>query len=467
MKISRIHAFALVSLLVAHGGAAQAQNADPALVDQGRYLVTAGDCAGCHGGNLAGGDPVPSPIGKIYAANITPDPATGIGGWTLDQFSDLMRKGQSPSYHIYPAMPYTSYTGMTDANIRALYSYLMLDVDPVSNEPPQTDLPFPFYRPMMAVWDMLFLDEGAAVGAVAVTGAQEERGRVLVETLGHCTTCHTPRGEMMQQQSDRHLGGALVNGWWAPNITPHYSGIGIWSDAQLATFLVTGHTDIAVAAGEMGTVVSRSLSRLPAEDIDAIVAYLRRAVPPVASDRAAAPANVVATPIEVAAIEPADNIGWQALTGHDTTDGAILYQGACASCHGVDGTGSTNLEHPSLRRINSVTGPKGETLVQVIAQGVDRRVGDSHTFMPGFRDSMDDAQIATLANYVRSTFGGVESDLDATQVPTILKGQVATPWLIRNAAWLAIAGLVIAALVLLAIIWALVRAVTRRRAGAA
>lgn len=430
------------------GAAATDGDADPARVDRGRYLATAGDCAGCHGESLAGGEPVQSPIGPIYASNVTPDARTGIGDWTLAQFSDALRAGRSPDGHLYPAMPYTSYTGLGDDDIRAIYSWIMLEVEPVSYRPLETEVPFPFVRPAMAAWNALFLDEGRATGAIDVDGERERRGRLLVESLGHCTACHTPRGQLMQPDGDRHLGGAMIGGWWAPDITSRADGIGGWSDERLASFLMTGHTDVAVAAGEMGTVVSRSLSKLTKDDIDAVVAYLR-AVPPVASDAPRdAPSADAGAAVRVAAIEPMGPKGGPAMLDHDTVQGDRLYQSACASCHGVDGAGSTGLTRPSLHRVEGVAAAQGATLVQVIAHGVDRAVGDDHALMPPFRNDLDDAQIASLANYVRSDLGGIESDLDAQRVVAILTGEVDTPWLIRNAHWLAIAGIVAAALAL-------------------
>lgn len=457
--------FFACAILVAqfsHGAIAQSAKADPGLVDQGRHLAIAGDCASCHGTSFAGGDPVPSPIGSIFAKNITPDKKTGIGLWTLAQFANATRKGQAPDGHLYPAMPYTSYTGLNTTQVHALYSYFMLSVAPVQNEPPKTNLPFPFYRPMMGIWNALFLDEGHPTGAIKVTGEAKERGRLLVETLGHCTACHTPRGELMQQNSTRHLAGAMTGGWWAPNITPDSSGIGGWSDDQLASFLTTGHTNVAVAAGDMGKVVSNSLSKLSKEDIGAIQTYLR-ALPAVASVEPTRTVSAAIPTTQVALIEPARPAEWQKMLSHDTMQGAILYQSACASCHGVDGRGSTDLKHPSLLRVAAVTGPKSATLVQVITQGVDRHVGDKHILMPAFRASMNNGQIASLSNYVRATFGGVEGSVTASQVAAILDGQVDTPWLIQNARWLAILAILVATLIVAAIAWALTRALSHSR----
>ncbi len=461
-------AFLLAVLLFAQLprlAAANPVGADPGLVEQGRYLAAAGDCAGCHGKSLKGGDPVPTPIGAVYASNITPDPATGIGSWTLEQFADALRKGIAPRGHLYPAMPYTAYTGLSDAEVRALYSYVMLGVDAVSNRPTDTDLPFPFFRAAMVPWDAMFLTQGQPTGAVSVSGEQLMRGRWLVETLGHCSACHSPRGALMQEISDRHLGGAMVGGWWAPDITPDATGIGGWSDEKLTTFLRTGHTDVAVAAGDMGTVVARSLSLLTPGDVNAVVAYLR-AVPVFASSQPVRSSTAVATPTAVAAIEPvADPSDWQAQLDHSTRRGDLLYESACASCHGVDGEGSAGLVHPSLHLISSASSASAATLVQVIAHGVDRRVGGRHTFMPPFRSDLNDAQIASLANFVRTRFGGVTSDLSGEQVTAILDGRTNTPWLIQNAKPLAIAAILMFTIVLMLAVWKALRVFTGRHIG--
>ncbi len=424
----RVFTLALLSLArLAMAAEAQPAGADPSLVEQGRYLAAAGDCAGCHGPSLKGGEPVPTPIGAIHASNITPDRETGIGSWSLGQFSDALRKGRAPEGHLYPAMPYTAYTGLSDIQVQALYSYVMLGVQPVSNQTRGKALPFPFVRAAMAPWDWLFLTAGRPRGAVPVSGEQRLRGQLVVETLGHCSACHTPRGVLMQERTDRHLAGAMIGGWWAPNITPDASGIGRWSDAKLKDFLVTGHADVAVAAGDMGTVVGLSLSKLTPADIDAVVAYLR-AVPPVASPQSKRSDPTRATPVDVAAVEvaaaPSD---WQAMVDHGTRQGDVLYQSACASCHGADGNGSAGLVHPSLHLIDSVSAANAATLVQVIAHGVDRTVGSRHTLMPPFRASLDDGQIAALANFVRTRFGGVASDLGAADVAATLAAGAVTP----------------------------------------
>jgi mono/diheme cytochrome c family protein len=275
----------------------------------------------------------------------------------------------------------------------------------------------------------------------------------------------------MQELADRHLGGAMVGGWWAPNITSDASGIGGWSDAKLATFLHTGHIDVAVAAGEMGTVVSRSLSQLTPGDINAVVAYLR-VVPKVVSPQLARSDVATTAAVDVAAIEPSTALAdWQARLDHSTLQGNVLYQSACASCHGEDGNGSAGLVHPSLHLVKSVSAANASSLVQVIAHGVNRTVGAQHTLMPGFRSSLDDGQIASVANFVRTNFGGVASALSEADVAGLLiKGGTSKPWLIRAAKPLAIGAIVVFAFVLLLLAWLGWRAVTggrARRDGAA
>ena len=432
-----------------------AQQSDTATVERGKYIATAADCAGCHGPDLSGGAPIASPLGAIYASNITPDTRTGIGGWSEAQLRDALRKGRAPGKGwLYPAMPYTSYTGITDADVSALYAYLQ-SVPAVSHEVPATDLGFPFVRPAMIAWNMLYLKEGQAAGAQPVQGPSQERGRYLVEALGHCSACHTPRGALMAELPDQHLGGAFVGGWHAPNLTSDPTGLGGWSDQALKTFLQKGHNSMAVAGGDMGLAVSRSLSHLGDTEIADIIAYLR-VVPALASPAVPAaaqpPAHVNPDTIE------GPITGWRNLANNGTLDGAVLYQSACASCHGVDGTGTAG---PDLGRLRDVRSAHANNLVQVIAGGIDLHIDGKHILMPGFSDQMNNEQIAALARYVRSTFGHVPSaGPDEQQVDSILSDKTPVSWLINYAPALAWTG--IAVLVLL-VGWAIRRISTKRR----
>lgn len=433
---------ALIAVTLALGTQwASAQSSDASTVERGKYIATAADCAGCHGENLAGGAAIASPLGPIYASNITPDTRTGIGSWSEEQLRDALRKGRAPGKGwLYPAMPYTSYTGISDADLSALYAYLQ-SVPAVNHEVRATDLGFPFMRPAMIAWNLLYLKEGHAAGEKPAHGESAERGRYLVEALGHCSACHTPRGVLMAELPEQHLGGAFVGGWQAPNLTNDKSGLGSWSDQELTQFLQKGHNSVAVAGGDMGLAVSRSLSHLGDSDIADIIAYLRQ-VPPVATQA------LPAAPSRPARVDP-DTVegpitGWRNLANNATTDGAVLYQSACASCHGVDGTGTAG---PDLGRLRDLRSAHPNNLVQVIAGGINLEIDGRHILMPGFRDQMNNEQIAALARYVRSTFGQVPgSGPDEQEVASILSDKTPVSWLIKYApalAWGAIVVLVL------------------------
>ena len=445
----RIASFAALFFFVVTTGAT-AQIA-PDAVARGKAIAQASDCVSCHGANFAGGQPVESPVGDIYASNITPDLQTGIGGWTEVQFRDSLREGRSPTKgRLYPAMPYTSYTGMTDGDIADLYAYLK-SRPPVRNKVRPTNLGFPFLRPAMIAWDALYVSRGNAVGAKPATGAAARRGRYLAESLGHCTTCHTPRGQLMGEESRRHLGGAYVGGWYAPNITSGKDGIGDWSDQDIARLLTQGHNSVAVAGGEMSLVVNRSLSQLPAGDIADIVAYLRQ-VPAVASS-GTAPIPTTSNTVDPDTVE-----GGGVSTSDNTTNGARLFQGACASCHGLSGGGGAG---PGLEREIDLRRVQPDNLVQIIAKGVRGSYGSQTHFMPGLRDQMSNAQIAAVASYVIATFAEVKDrGVDAAQVAAILSNKKDVGWLMRNAAFLAWSSIVLATLVVVALIVLFVR---RRR----
>lgn len=442
---------ALIFVALALGSQwASAQQSDAATVERGKYIATAADCAGCHGENLAGGAPIASPLGPIYASNITPDTPTGIGGWSEAQLRDALRKGRAPGKGwLYPAMPYTSYTGMTDNDVSALYAYLQ-SVPAVSHQVRATDLGFPFIRPAMLVWNLLYLKEGHAAGEIPAQGESAERGRYLVEALGHCSACHTPRGMLMAELPDQHLGGAFVGGWHAPNITNDASGLGRWSDQDLTTFLQKGHNSVAVAGGDMGLAVSRSLSHLGDSEIADIIAYLRQ-VPAVAS------AALPAAPSTPAHVDP-DKVegpitGWRNLANNDTLDGAVLYQSACASCHGLDGAGGAG---PELGRLRDLRSAHLNNLVQVIAGGINLKIDDRHILMPGFSDQMNNEQIAAVARYVRSTFGQVPgSGPDEQEVANILSDKTPVSWIINSAAALAWTGIGVFVLLVAWIVWRL------------
>ncbi|MGH8261015.1 MAG: c-type cytochrome, partial [Steroidobacteraceae bacterium] len=256
--------------------------ATPDMVQRGAYLVQAADCVGCH--TVPGGTPFAGgrefdlgSMGKLYSPNITPDKATGIGSWSDDDFRSAVQLGIAKGgEHLYPAFPYASFTKLSDADVLAIKAYLF-SLKPVRYTPPADAMSFPYdQRWLMAYWSWLF-DSNQRLTADSTQSSEWNQGRYLVEALGHCGECHTPRGALQAVQSSKALGGAITQQWKAYDITPDKtSGIGGWTDEELVSYLTTGFAkDHGPASGPMAEVISNSLSRLPAADIHAIVTYLR------------------------------------------------------------------------------------------------------------------------------------------------------------------------------------------------
>ena len=373
-----------------------AQASTPATnVENGRYLARAADCEVCHttegGLPYAGGRPFSLPgVGVMYAPNITPDKTAGIGAWTDQQFVDAVRKGVSPGgKHLYPAMPYTAYARMSDAQVRDIRAYLAT-LPPSPQKTPENSVKFPFsIRYLMVFWNML---NGPAATYADDPGKSAEwnRGRYLVEGPGHCADCHTPRTLTFGLDSSRALGGNVVNGWRAYNLTSdRQSGLGAWSDADLAQYLSTGHADgHGTAAGDMADVVGHSLRYLSAADINAMVVYLRSIAPlHTAEDtveRTTPPAGDGALP--------------------QTTRGARLYASACAGCHMPDGTGRQS-SFGTITGARSVAADNGRNLVQVLVQGSGLQTTTGVQIMPHFvGGGLSDRDLADIAGFVMTHF---------------------------------------------------------------
>jgi mono/diheme cytochrome c family protein len=255
------------------------------VIARGRYLAEAADCQACHtsqgGAPFSGSLPFHLPFGTIYSPNLTPDRETGIGGWTDAQFLRALREGVGPRAHLYPVMPYTSYTFMTDADALAIRAYLAT-FRPVRRQRPPVDFSFPFdRRELMKVWGALF-NPNRRFEPNGDRSPAWNRGAYLAEGLGHCGDCHTPRNLLQAIDNRRKYAGAPIDGVRASNITsdPAY-GLGGWSDADLAAFLSSGRAPgHRPAEGPMREVIDRSLSHLTRSDIAALVTYLR-SIPPV------------------------------------------------------------------------------------------------------------------------------------------------------------------------------------------
>ena len=410
---------------------AAAPDTETALIHQGHLLAIASDCMACHtvadkGKPFAGGYGIVSPMGTIYSTNITPSKRAGIGNYTEAQFARALREGvRADGAHLYPAMPYTSYVGMTDKDVHALYTYFMKGVEPVDDVPPQTALPLPFsIRQSMIVWNMLFL-KNQRFTVDPHRSVEWNRGAYLTNVLAHCSACHTPRNFMMAEDIDQGFSGAQLGPWYAPNITSDpVSGIGAWSDDELVTYLKAGHVDGKnQAAGGMAEAVQNSLQFLSDDDLKSIAVYLRSTAP-------------IRTPGES---KPAfaydghgsDEASLRGMSSENSivppSSGAALFSGYCASCHRADGSGSADQSYPSLFHNTATGGTNSSNLVATILHGVDRKVGDRHVLMPNFGEEsyvqpLTDDQIAAISNYVLQHFGNPKAPVTSADVAVARQG---------------------------------------------
>ncbi len=388
---------------------------DTESIAQGQYLVTAGDCGSCHSppgmAAMAGGLPVATPFGTIYSTNITPA-KSGIAGMTSAEFYQNLAYGADNILHpLYPAMVYTSYHVVTRDDSDRMHAYFM-SLPPVENDPPQTRLGFPFnIRPAMFGWNLLF----ASRAAFAPDTSKDDvwnRGAYLVQGLGHCGSCHTPRNALGAEENGKWLAGAQLDGMLAPDITATGLRARGWSYDQLVSYLATGSGPRGSAYGEMSLVIDNSLALMTPEDRVAIATYLL-------DGQTGAPASSTAARTAIAG------------SALDTTasEGRSLYLGNCALCHKASGGGIPNAV-PSISGNATVLQADGRNLVAVTADGLAASQVVPGTGvvalgpMPAFRDRLTAEQITTLSNYVRATFGNGEvGDLTEDEVKAILAGQ--------------------------------------------
>ena len=443
-------ALAVLTGLIVCGWGASASAADHhgqlSLLQRGEYLAVAADCAACHTDTesqpMAGGKAISSPLGDIIASNITPSQQYGIGNYSLQQFSDVLRKGiNAKGKNLYPAMPYTSYHNLSDQDIAALYQYFLQGVRPVDRPVPATKLPFPFdIRMSMKLWNALFLSDTPFKDNPNLS-AQVNRGNYLVSALAHCDTCHTPRNALMAERSSQALSGASLGQWYAPNITSDKaSGIGGWSDEQLFQYLKTGHaTGKAQAAGPMAEAVSHSFQYLSDNDLHAIVASLKQVAPVQTAANATATARkpvddearIRGLAVSSGAPMPAENTA------------AILYSGNCAACHTPSGEGSYNQYYPSLLHNTAVSSVNPTNLIATILFGVHRTVGNNTVTMPafgpaGYPNTLSFQQVAAITNYVRHTYGQQENEhpVTAADVEQLCHGGPKPAIALLASAWL-------------------------------
>ncbi|MBP0588146.1 c-type cytochrome [Paraburkholderia sp. LEh10] len=360
---------------------------DAQLKREGARVVALGDCAVCHtaknGRPFAGGLPLATPFGTIYATNITPDPRTGIGAWSEAAFARAVRHGVSRDGHLlYPAFPYVHFTRMSDHDIAAAYAYLM-SREPVQATVPANELMFPLnFRPPLAFWNLLFLRPGPHE-ADASHDAQWNRGKLLVDGLGHCASCHSPLNAIGGEKAGHAFDGGIVDGWEAPPLNVLDSAAKPWTREQLVTYLRTGRaSEHGAAAGPM-LPVTRDLATVPADDVEAIATYI------LSLQKGASPAP------ERVATREATSAGQR---------GAVLFNASCAQCHGAASPMQTIGERPTLAFSTAVNAGTPRNAVQMILNGITWHGEDSINYMPAFSGVYDDRQIADLVAYVRGAY---------------------------------------------------------------
>jgi mono/diheme cytochrome c family protein len=378
-------------------------------VERGEYLTHAADCAVCHtaknGVPFAGGLPFVLPFGTLYSTNITPDVETGIGKYSDADFLGAIHKGVGRGHTpLYPAMPYASYTYMSDDDALAIKAYLF-SLKPVHQAAPQNTLVFPFnQRALMWAWSVLFNPDRRFEPRVA-RSPQWNRGAYLVEALGHCGECHTPRNLFQALNNRSKFAGTVQAGWRAYNITSDpASGLGAWSDGDVAQYLSLGHADgHGTATGPMGEAIDEGLSYLAQSDITAMVAYLR-SLPAIAT-----------SDLPVANARPASSLYTEGVTANVNPQGMAVYEGACASCHGWSGV-SPVIPFATLTGARAVNDSTGNNVAQVILSGARRAPKGDKANMPAFEGAYSDYEIASVANYITARFGTQPSALTGERV---------------------------------------------------
>ncbi len=389
------------------------------LVKQGQILAGIGNCAACHtlpdGEPYAGGRALPTPFGVIHSTNLTPDPETGIGTWSEAAFARAMRHGvDREGRHLYPVFPYDYFTRASDADLGALYAYLM-SLDPIVAEAAQNDLVFPFsVRPLLAGWKVLYLDEGA----LQPDPAQDEewnRGRYLVESLGHCGACHSPRNALgaAAKTGPKAYAGGEAEGWSVPPLNGASSAPLEWNVDSIANYLIEGwDSDHGVAAGPMRPVVD-DLHEQSEDDVVAMAVYVDWLM---GNDRPEN-ASLAATRANAKALD------W----GHPDAPilpeesallaGARVFEANCANCH------KAGAKSVPLALTTVLHAPDAANLINIVLHGIQPPpVGSPDRSMPGRAVQVSDDDLVALAAFVRDRFTDATSWTGVRELVQELRG---------------------------------------------
>jgi len=364
----------------------RAQSFAPDQIAQGAALVKLGDCQTCHtaedGAPFAGGRPIGTPFGQVFTTNVTPDPGTGIGGYSREAFRRAMRQGlRRDGAELYPAFPYDHFSYAADGDFDALYAFLMTRQPVVRANTPNRLVPPVGFRPIVAIWKALYF-RPRPFTPTAGKSDQWNRGAYLVQSFGHCGACHTPHNALGAEQKGRDLDGAYAEGWYAPPLDAATPASVPWTADGLFTYLRTGlDANHAAAAGPMGPV-AHELARAPEADVRAMAVYL--------ADRLATPARSrgVDRAAAAAAAHP---------------QGAALYAGACATCHDA-GAPMMREGRPPLALGTPLHEDDPRDVIQIVLQGLKPPLGAAGPAMPPFANHFTDSQVAEIAAYLRARY---------------------------------------------------------------
>ncbi|MDB5744704.1 MAG: alcohol dehydrogenase [Polaromonas sp.] len=424
MKTRSILFFVLLLLLAALGAGfyflypramprtdhAEVVNATTQIITKGEYLARAGDCVACHtaaGGKVfAGGRPMPTPFGALYAPNITPDEETGIGQWNADEFYRMMHTGISRDGTLmYPAMPFASYTKVTREDSDAIYAYLM-SVEPVKLQNRPHELKFPFNnRELLLGWRTLYFKQGEYVPDTKQS-AEWNRGAYLVQGLGHCAMCHTAINALGGSSESKAFEGGMIpnQNWYAPSLTSNReAGLGNWTIKEISDLLQSGVSHRGTVYGPMAEVVYNSLQYLSDDDITAMAIYLK-ALPQRDSEP---PPTSQARLVNPAVMEL----------------GRRVYTTQCAMCHGNEGKGQPP-EYPPLAGNQSITMASPVNSVRMVLNGgypPGTKKNPRPHGMPPFNHILNDEEVAAVVTYIRVAWDNSGTPVSAAQANELRK----------------------------------------------
>jgi mono/diheme cytochrome c family protein len=384
---------------------AQQPSPDPAVLAKGEYLARAGDCIACHtareGKTFAGGLPMKTPFGTLYTSNITPDPQTGIGTWTSDQFYKMMHNGRFPDGGlVYPAMPFASYTKVTREDSDAIYAYLR-SIPPVKQTNRPHDLRFPFdNRSLILGWRTLFFNEGE-YKPDPTKSADWNRGAYLVEGLGHCGMCHTAINALGGSSDSQAFEGGLIpmQNWYAPSLTSNKeAGLGDWTIQEITDYLRTGVSSRGAVYGPMAEVVYNSLQYLNDDDIRAMAVYLKGLAQGTSPERPAPSLPSAESSLLLSLGKP-------------------IYDRECASCHGAVGLGMPP-HYPPLAGNQSIQMVSAVNAIRMVLNGgyPPGTAGNPMPYgMPPFAHRLSDDEVAAVVTYIRTSWGNRGEPVSARQ----------------------------------------------------